>query len=193
MDKIAHCCLIDGGSSPSVLLKITMEELGFSCTNENSRSMHSYNSLQQSTIDEIKDVTLVLCAHPKIKTTPNIQVIDMPVSNYSIILGRGWQALIGGYISLDETHLYVPRNGKNIIVLREGRISPYIESISQPNVNYVEEDLGVYSIFADEDDNTLEQIDLEDGMWHMHFDGSCSNESRHYLILTCRQNSQLFL
>jgi ribonuclease HI len=34
----------------------------------------------------------------------------------------------------------------------------------------------VYSIFADEDNTTLEQIDLEDGMWHMHFDGSCSNK-----------------
>jgi ribonuclease HI len=34
----------------------------------------------------------------------------------------------------------------------------------------------VYSIFADEDNTTLEQIDIEDGMWHMHFDVSCSNE-----------------
>jgi ribonuclease HI len=34
----------------------------------------------------------------------------------------------------------------------------------------------VYSIFGDEDNTNLEQIDLEDGMWHMHFDGSCSNE-----------------
>jgi hypothetical protein len=78
MDKIAHCFLIDGGSGPSVMSKIIMEELGLSCTNENSRSMLSYNSLQQSTIGEIKDVTLVLCAHPKIRTTLSIQVIDMP-------------------------------------------------------------------------------------------------------------------
>jgi ribonuclease HI len=34
----------------------------------------------------------------------------------------------------------------------------------------------VYSIFVDEEDTTLEQIDPEDGMWHMQFDGSCSNE-----------------
>jgi hypothetical protein len=34
MDKIAHCCLIDGGSGPSVMSKIIMEELGLSCTNE---------------------------------------------------------------------------------------------------------------------------------------------------------------
>jgi ribonuclease HI len=100
----------------------------------------------------------------------------MPVSNYSIILGRDWKSLTGGYLSLDETHLSIPQNGKNIIVLTVGRISPYIESVPQPNVNYIEEDLGVYSIFADEDNTTLEQIDLEDGMWHMHFDGSCSNE-----------------
>jgi hypothetical protein len=138
MDKIAHCCLIDGGSSPSVMSKIIMEELGLSCTDENSRSMLSYNSLQQSTIGEIKDVTLFLCAHPEIRTTLIIQVIDIPMRNYSILLGRYWQALMSGYLSLDGTHFSVPRNGKNIIVLREGIISPYIESIPQPNVNYLE-------------------------------------------------------
>jgi hypothetical protein len=88
MDKIAHCCLIDGGSGPSVMSKIIMVELGLSCTNENTRNMLSYNSLQQSSICEIKGVFLVLCVHPEIRTTLNIQVIDMPVSNYSIILGR---------------------------------------------------------------------------------------------------------
>jgi hypothetical protein len=147
-DKIAHCCLIDGGLGPSVMSKIIIEELGFPCTNENAKRMLSYNSLQQTTIGEIKHVTSVLCAHPEIRTTLIIQVIDMPVRNYSIILGRYWKDLMGGYLSLDRTHLSVPRNGKNIIVLREGRISPYIESVPQPNVNYIEEDLGVYSIFS---------------------------------------------
>jgi ribonuclease HI len=178
MDKISHCCLIDGGSGSSVMSKINMEEIGLSCTNENARSMLSYNSIQQTTIGEIKDVTLVLLAHREIRTTLNIQVIDMPVRNYSIILGRDCKDLTGGYLSLDGTNLFIPRNGKNIIVLTEGRISPYIESIPQPNVNYVEEDLGVYSIFVEEDNIPLEQIDLDDGMWHMHFDGSCSNEGK---------------
>jgi len=91
--------------------------------------MLSYNSLQQSTIGEIKYVTLVLCAHPEIRTTLNIQVIIMPVSSYSIILGRDWKALTGVYFSLDGTHFSIPRNGKNIIVLREGIISPYIECV----------------------------------------------------------------
>jgi hypothetical protein len=176
MDKFAQCCLIDDSSGPSVISKIIMEELGVSCTNENARSMLSYNSLQQMTIGEIKYVTSVLCAYPEIRTTLSIQVIDIPVRNYSIILGRDWKALTGGYLSLDGTHLSVPRNGKNIIVLREGRISPYIESVPQPNVNYIKEDLGVYSIFSEEDNIPLEQIDLDDGMWHMHFDGSFSNE-----------------
>jgi hypothetical protein len=88
MEKISHSSLIDGGSGPSVMSKIIMEELGFSCTNENDRSMLSYNSLQQLNIGEIKDMTLVLCVHPNIRTTLNIQVIDMPMSNYSIIIGR---------------------------------------------------------------------------------------------------------
>jgi hypothetical protein len=69
MDKIAHCFPNDGGSGPIVMSKIIMEDLGLSCTNEIARSMLSYNSLQQMTIGEIKDVTLVLCAHPEISTT----------------------------------------------------------------------------------------------------------------------------
>jgi ribonuclease HI len=176
MDKISHCCLIDGGSGPIVMSKIIMEELGFSCTNENSKSILSYNILQQTTIGKIKDVTLVLCAHIEIRTTLSIQVIDMPVRNYSIILGRDWQSLTGGYLSLDDTHLSVPRNGKNIIVLREGIISPYIESVPQSSVKCIEEDVGVYSIFVEEDNIPLEGIDSNDELWHMHFDGSHSNE-----------------
>jgi hypothetical protein len=33
MDKIAYCCLTNGGSGPSVISKIIMEDLGLSCTN----------------------------------------------------------------------------------------------------------------------------------------------------------------
>jgi hypothetical protein len=29
----------------------------------------------------------------------------------------------------------------------------------------------------------MEQIDLEDGMWHMHFDGSCSNKGNGFGII----------
>jgi hypothetical protein len=135
-----------------------------------------YNSLQQTTIGEIKDVTLVLCAHPEIRINLIIQVIDMAVNNYSIILGRYWQVLICGYLSLDVTHSFVPRNGKNIIVLREGIISPYIESVPQSSVNYIEEDVGVYSIFFEEDNIPMEGIDSDDELWRMHFDGSHSKE-----------------
>jgi hypothetical protein len=90
IEKISHCFLLDGGFCMSVMSKIIMEEIGLSCTNENERSMLSYNNKQHSTIGEMKYVTLVLCAHLKIRTTLNIQVIDMRVSNYSIILGRYW-------------------------------------------------------------------------------------------------------
>jgi hypothetical protein len=41
----------------------------------------------------------------------------------------------------------------------------------------------VYSIFVDEGDTTMEQIELEDGMWKMHFDGSCSNKGKGACII----------
>jgi ribonuclease HI len=91
-------------------------------------------------------------------------------------LGRDWKAVTSGYLSLDMTHLSITRNGKNIIVLREGIISPYIESVPQSSVNYIEEDLGVHSIFAEEDNIPSERIDLDDDLWCMNFDGSHSNE-----------------
>jgi len=78
---------------PQFMSNIIMEELGLSCTNENSKSMLSYNSKQQPTIIEIKDVTLFLCVHSKIRTTCNIQVSDILVRNYSIILERDWEEL----------------------------------------------------------------------------------------------------
>jgi ribonuclease HI len=43
-------------------------------------------------------------------------------------------------------------------------------------VNYLEEYLGVYYVFVDEGDTILEPTYFDDGMWHMHFDGSFSNE-----------------
>jgi hypothetical protein len=91
-------------------------------------------------------------------TTCNIQVIDMPINNYSIILGRYWKALTSGYISLDATHMSLPQNGKNIIFLQEGRISPYIERVSELHVNYIDEDINVYTIFLEEDNYSITQL-----------------------------------
>ena len=71
--------------------KTIMEELRLSCTNENPRNMFHFNKQNKQIVGEIKNVTLVMCSHPEIKTNCNIQVIDMGVSNYSIILGRDWQ------------------------------------------------------------------------------------------------------
>ena len=90
--------------------------------------MLAFNKQHQSTIGEIKDVTLVMCSHPEIHTTCNLQVMDMSVSNYSIILGRDWQALTGRYYSMDGSHIIIPKGPKNIIIYREERIIPYIEN-----------------------------------------------------------------
>jgi hypothetical protein len=157
MDKIAHCCLIDGGSGPNVMSKTIMEELGLSCTNENPWNMLDFNKKCQSTIGEIKYVTLVMCSHPEICTMCNIQVMDMGVRNYSIILGRDWQALTGGYYSMDGTHIIILRGPKNIIIYREECIVPYIQNLPQPLVNFIESDLGIYSIFLEDE---VEKINL---------------------------------
>lgn len=47
--------------------------------------------------------------------------------------------------------MILPKNGKNIIIYREGLIMTYIENIPEPHVNYVEEDIGVYSLFTEDE------------------------------------------
>jgi len=85
--------------------------------------------------------------------------------------------LIGGYIYLDESHMSLPENGNNMNVIKEGWILSYTKSHPESHINYIEEDLGLYSIFLEEDcDSILPSLENEDGMWHMHFDGSYSSE-----------------
>jgi len=92
--------------------------------------------------------------------------------------------LTGGYIALDGTQTSLPKNGKNIIILWEGRITPYIESLPKTHVNYIEEDMGVCSIFLEEDNDFVSPPPYpEDGMWHMDFDGACLSEGNGVGIL----------
>lgn len=186
MNKISHCCLIDGGSRPNVMSKIIMEELGLSCTNKNSRNMLAFNKQKQPTIGEIKDVTLVMCSHPEIRITCNIQIIDMVVRNYSIIPRRDWKSLIDGYYSMDGTHIIVPKGPKNIIVYKEEIIVPYIENLPQPSVNFTKDDLGIYSIFVKEEteemNNETNSHDSQE-IWKMFFDGVASQQGNSARII----------
>jgi len=103
----------------------------------------------------------------------------MSVSDYSIILGRDWQALIGGYYSMDGSHIIIPKGPKNIIIYREEIFVPYIEILPQSTVNYVETDLGVYSIFDENDMDDYERkpiVQPNNDMWYMHFDGTSSKD-----------------
>lgn len=106
MYKISHCCLVDGRSGPNVISKTIMEELRVCCANENTRNMLDFNKKKHPAIGEIKHVTLLMCSHLEIITTFNIQVIDVGVSNYSIIMGRDWKSQTNGYYSMDSTHYY---------------------------------------------------------------------------------------
>lgn len=126
MGKIAHSCLIDGRSSLSIMSKVIMEQLGLTYTSE-ARNMLTFNKKIQPAIDQIKDLTLTLCSYPEVKTTCNFLLADMEVRNFSMILGREWKYLNGGYLTLDGSHITISHNCKSIIIPREPRTMPYIE------------------------------------------------------------------
>ena len=148
--KIVHSCLIDGGSVPNIMSKVIMEQLGLTCTGE-GRNMLTFNKKVQPSIGQIKDLTLTLFAYPEVKTTCNFLVSDMEVGNFSIILGREWQYLTGGFQSLDGSHITISHNRKNLVIPREPRTTPYVENTPGPEINFAETGLGTYSIFLEDE------------------------------------------
>jgi len=52
---------------------------------------------------------------------------------------------------MDGSHIIIPKGRKNVIIYHEERIVPYIKNLPQSMVNYIETDLGVYSIFDESD------------------------------------------
>jgi len=81
-----------------------------------------------------------------------------------------------GHLPLDGTHMSISKDGKNIIFIREGRISPYIEGLPQPHVNYIEEDINVYSLFTEEVLPPSPKDHKDDQVWNLRFDGASFNE-----------------
>jgi hypothetical protein len=43
--------------------------------------------------------------------------MKMGVRNYSIIIGRDWQALMGGYYSMDGSHFIIPKGPKTLLYI----------------------------------------------------------------------------
>nr|KUM49422.1 hypothetical protein ABT39_MTgene3971 [Picea glauca] len=70
-----------------------------------------------------------MCSHPEIQTTFHFLVANMEVGNFYMILGREWQHLTGGYLSLYGSHMMISRDRKNIIISREPRTVPHIENL----------------------------------------------------------------
>lgn len=70
----------------------------------------------------------------------------------------------------------LPKDGKNIIFLMEGGIFPYIENFLQPHVNYIKQDLEVYSLIIEQESLPLSPVNKNDQVWHKHFDNASSNE-----------------
>jgi len=101
----------------------------------------------------------------------------VPIGNYSIILGKEWKALTNGYMSMEGTHIALPKARNKIIVLPQEYILLYIESVPQTHVSYGQDDIGIYNIFLEDDDLIPPPIDLNNGICNMHFEGNgpCSN------------------
>lgn len=81
--------------------------------------MLTFNKKIQPTISQIKYLTLTMGSHPEVKTTCNFLVAYVEIRNFSMILGCERQHITSAYLSLFGTHMIVPHNHKDFIIMRE--------------------------------------------------------------------------
>jgi hypothetical protein len=118
-----HNFLVNGGVTNNIIPLFIMEALGMQCTKyyETGGIIYSIDSIKVRAYGEIKDIFAWICATPHIITMFNIIVFYLHPA-YSVVLGRDWCSMIGGYIMNDGSCMMLPnKDGTMIKVPREQR------------------------------------------------------------------------
>lgn len=102
-DKILHNSMIDSGASTTVMPKEIVEVLNIKYESLN-RGVMKLDGNKVQTMGLIKSLPLTLFACPSVTVSQEVVVIDIPPV-FGLCLSRDFTAKIGGYLSLDWSHL----------------------------------------------------------------------------------------
>lgn len=102
-DKLLHNSMIDFGTNTSVMPKQITEVLNIKYEPLN-HSVMQLDGKKVQTLDLIKSLPLTLFACPSITVSQEVVVIDIPLV-FGLHLSRDFTTKIGGYLSLDWSHL----------------------------------------------------------------------------------------
>lgn len=74
-------------------------------------------------VGELKMIPMQIALDSRIQQVINIQVVDI-LNSYGLILGRYFTKALNGYVSTDQSHMWLPWKGvpNQIIIEREPRM-----------------------------------------------------------------------
>lgn len=117
-DKLLHNSMIDFGASTTIMPKQIVEVLNIKNEPLN-RSVMQLDGNKVQTVGLIKSLWLTLFVCPSVIVSQEVVVIDIPPI-FSLCLSRDFTAKIGGYLSLDWSHLILrTQHGAKLKILSE--------------------------------------------------------------------------
>ena len=84
---------------------------------------------------ELKDVIIRLASDPSIHQIVDIYVVEI-IESYGILISRYWSTQLGGYFSIDWSHLLIPKKGQGQykIIEQEWYMKQIVTDLEAQNV-----------------------------------------------------------
>ncbi|KAH9296663.1 hypothetical protein KI387_044243 [Taxus chinensis] len=125
-DKLVHNCMIDSGASSFVMPKQIADQLGLQYE-VISKGVVQLDGTTVATVGVIKGLNLILHACPNVTVLQDVSVIDLPPL-FALCLSRDFTAKIGGYLSVDWSHMiFRTRYGTKATIRSEPIVNFHIE------------------------------------------------------------------
>jgi hypothetical protein len=155
-------CMLDSGASTNVMSLKVMKQLGLKTTRPYG-NVCGIDSKKVKVYGLIEDAEFYLVDFPHISILMNIVVIDVPDA-WGMLLSRSWATTLGGFLSMDLTHAYIPMEDGTFEVLYNRRAAKeHVIEWDHPNhINENEFDEGPLPIEYDPHDLPFMQEDSID-------------------------------
>lgn len=148
--------MIDSGESGFVMPKQIADQLGLQYE-VISKGVVKLDGKIVTTVGVIKDLSLTLHACPNVTVLQDVSVIDLPPL-FALCLSRDFKTRIGGYLSVDWSHmLFQNRYGTKATIRSEPIVKFHIEPYTPSPIN------ANYSTFDQEDYPGTDEADTKVG------------------------------
>jgi hypothetical protein len=197
-DMTLHNAMLDSGESHNLMPKVVMEQLGLDLTRP-YKDIFSFDSRKVKFVGLIKDLVVSLSQIQKTNMIMDVVVVYIP-PKFGMLLFRSWVTKLKGTLQMYISYSTIPSFGQDRRLYREVLLKYMVSKKSQPNKNPIyslENEIGSSILFNDSsfeekgpeidmiskkqfdqrNQEILEkQINAEDRMWNMIFDGAVSRE-----------------